>query len=172
MKNKTMKYNNLQTGFTLLELLVVVAIAGILATLAAPSFNTMLERRRLVSATEAVLSDLRWTRSEGIKRNIRMRLTFNETGNEWNYSIHPDGTDPIDISTLLKQVSSTNFPNTGLTSNRSSIVFDNIRGGTGTNCTVTMTSSPSNFQMQVVISPIGRIRTCAVGASLGGYEVC
>jgi type IV fimbrial biogenesis protein FimT len=60
-----------QFGFTLLELMVAVSIAGILATLAAPSFRTLLVRRSVQAAAESLVADMRLARSESLKRSTR-----------------------------------------------------------------------------------------------------
>lgn len=57
-----------QHGFTAIELMVVIAIVAILATLAAPSFNPLIERWRVRSASENLTSTLYFARSEAIKR--------------------------------------------------------------------------------------------------------
>ena len=55
-------------GFSLLEVMVVVAILGILASLAAPSFTPIIERWRVRQAAEDLRSSIYYARSEAIKR--------------------------------------------------------------------------------------------------------
>ncbi|ACM33970.1 GspH/FimT family pseudopilin [[Acidovorax] ebreus] len=55
-------------GFTAIELMVTVAILGVLAALAAPSFAAVAERWRIMQTTESLKSTLYYARSEAIKR--------------------------------------------------------------------------------------------------------
>jgi type IV fimbrial biogenesis protein FimT len=55
-------------GFTAVELLVVISIVAILATLAAPSFDATIKRWRVRDAREAMTAALYLARSEAIKR--------------------------------------------------------------------------------------------------------
>jgi prepilin-type N-terminal cleavage/methylation domain-containing protein len=61
-----------QTGVTLMELMVVVAIAAILATVAAPSFSDFINNTKQSSTVTQLVSDLNRARSEAIKRNSRI----------------------------------------------------------------------------------------------------
>ncbi|MFN4118451.1 GspH/FimT family pseudopilin [Acidovorax sp.] len=64
-----------QDGFTMIELMVVVAIVAVLASLAAPSFRDMVEGYRVRQAVEEMTSTIYFARSEAIKRggNVSVR---------------------------------------------------------------------------------------------------
>lgn len=153
------------SGFTSLELMIVVAIVAILAALAVPSFSSTLEKQRITTAAEAILSDLRWARAEAIKRNKQIRVTFT-TGSPWSYTVHAD---PNGDNTLLKTVSGSDLPATTLSSTNFAsdyVTFDPIRG-ISNNGTATIISN--NFSAGVIVSTLGRARICG---SIGGYEAC
>lgn len=61
-----------QRGFTIIEIIMVVAIGAILAAIAVPSMRDMLNTTRQSSAVSLFVSDLNQARGEAIKRNVRM----------------------------------------------------------------------------------------------------
>lgn len=63
-----------QRGFSLVELMVVVAILGILAGLAAPSFASFIRSNRLTAAANDLLGAVALARSEALKRGQRIVL--------------------------------------------------------------------------------------------------
>jgi len=68
-------------GFTLVELMVTIAIAAILATLAIPAFNEAMLGSRLNSMTNSFIASAQLARSEAIKRNAPVTLCASSTGN-------------------------------------------------------------------------------------------
>lgn len=71
------------SGFTLLELMVGVAIAAILAVLAAPSFNDLIASNRAKNISSELFSSLLRARSEALTRNANVTLSP-KTGNWQN----------------------------------------------------------------------------------------
>ena len=61
-------------GFTLIELIIVVALAAIMMTLAVPSFQSIVANNRITSHTNELVMAINMGRSEAVKRNVRVIL--------------------------------------------------------------------------------------------------
>jgi type II secretion system protein H len=62
-------------GFTLIEMMVVVALVAILAALAAPSFSTQIANQRVTSVAQELQSLLQLARSEAVYRRTESSVT-------------------------------------------------------------------------------------------------
>jgi type IV fimbrial biogenesis protein FimT len=63
-------------AFTLIELMIVVAVLAIIVTLAAPSFRDMILMQRLRALNAQVVTDIAWARSEAISRGSFIQFNF------------------------------------------------------------------------------------------------
>jgi len=61
-------------GFTLIELMTTLTVAGILATLAVPSFTTFIKNNRLITQANDFVTALNVARSEAIRRGNRVTV--------------------------------------------------------------------------------------------------
>ena len=77
-------------GFTLLELMVAVAVLSILVGLGVPAFNDTIRNNQLAAAGSDLISALTLARSEALKRSIRVSVCAAEdqdncaTGTDWS----------------------------------------------------------------------------------------
>jgi type IV fimbrial biogenesis protein FimT len=57
-----------QSGFSLIELMVSLAVLGILAALAAPSFSAMIKKYRVNAIREELVASIQTARTEAVRR--------------------------------------------------------------------------------------------------------
>ena len=70
-------------GFTLIELIITVAIAGILVTVAIPSFNSTISSNRLTNSANDLVGALNLARSEAVKRGMQVTLSNGTANSDW-----------------------------------------------------------------------------------------
>lgn len=78
-RNRTSAHVN--CGFTLVELLVALGVVAVLLSLALPSFARSLAQTRVADATSAIYGAAVFTRSEALKRRVRIVMCSSADGN-------------------------------------------------------------------------------------------
>lgn len=78
MQSPEMK--NRSHGFTLVELLITIAILGILMAIALPSYQQFVLNTRMTTQANEFLTMLNFTRSEAVKRNTRVTMCKSSDG--------------------------------------------------------------------------------------------
>ena len=61
-------------GFSLIELMMVLVLVAIFASIAVPSFNALIERNRIQTASEELYSLLQYARSEAVNRHANVSI--------------------------------------------------------------------------------------------------
>lgn len=190
MRNRTI------SGFTLIELIVSLAVLAIILTMAVPSFTDFFDRARLRGATDDVVALISTARGEAVKTGRNVTIGFSGNANVWcigaNQAATPavgspyatssacncantnacnvDGVERIVTSASYSNVTLAAFPTT------TSFVIDGKQGAItdlSTN-SATFISPAGKFQLQLTVSPIGQTRSCVPSGQRGmpGFPSC
>jgi prepilin-type N-terminal cleavage/methylation domain-containing protein len=172
--------NSRSQGFTLVELLMVIAIGGILLTVAVFTLQTSVDNARLRGATEALQGDLQYAQNLAINNNQPVYVTLT-TGANWCYAL--SDTSGCDCSSTICTVNgvqqandANSYTNVNLTSGNISgeLKFENVHGSVETG----ISSSPATFTLTSVSSKTSKIyltqqgKVDACSNDLTGYIAC
>jgi len=86
MKNKSCVITG-KSGFTLIELIVTIAVLAIMASIAIPLFSGWLPGYRLKTAARDVYSNIQLAKLEAVKRNTDCTVTIDTDQNKYDISL-------------------------------------------------------------------------------------
>jgi len=96
-----------EKGFNVLELMVVVAIIGIMATIAVPAFQDWMTHSAVNNATATVMSKLKQARNMAMAENRNVTVSFDLVGNTFTYDVYayaPKVPETIDLKQFSKRL--------------------------------------------------------------------
>jgi len=147
---------NKQSGFTLIELIIGIAILAIFAGIAVPNFLSYMPKHRLNGAARQVMGDLMAARMKAVKLNHRVKVFFysdhqykicDDANNDETVA---DGEGDVQFRDIQNEYSDVTFDS----SNPPDPVFS--ARGTATNCTITLQNSSGSKDITVSIA--GRVK--------------
>ncbi|MBK1699940.1 GspH/FimT family pseudopilin [Thiococcus pfennigii] len=154
-------------GLTLLELLMAIALIGILLSIGAPTFADLVARNRMAVAVNALIAHLQFTRSEAIKRGVPVQLCPSADGatctggQAWHlgYIVTTDEKDPA----ARLRVGGALDPNAiQIRSNRYRVIYQPLGTAGGSNQTFLFcdqrAAATVDDHRKVVLSNVGRPR--------------
>ncbi len=147
-------------GFTLVELLVIIAMVGVLSTIAIPKISSTITGYRLKAAAREVVVDFKRARAEAVKRNKKILIQFTPATSGGSYLVCVDDNDSDTCDVNDSSLSSVTMPpNVKIAS---STFTDNLAGFTSRGLvwnsnsgTVTLQRSGSSGSLVVELSPAG-----------------
>lgn len=93
---ETLNFNS-RKGITLLELMIVIAIIGIAATIATPSLQNLLRNNQVASQNNELVALVTFAKSQAIRNNEIWQVDLLLDGNEWAGYVLPADRAPTDV---------------------------------------------------------------------------
>ena len=185
-------------GFTLIELMVVIAVLAIMLALASPSFADFFQRYRLRGAADKVVTLLASARAESVMRNRDVSIDFKGAGGGWcvGAKATPDPEIPgnlvgsaascdcnadatqctlSDSRTLV--VASTEVSGVTIGAVPGTLVFSSKNGAMlpiGSTAQTTLKSPNGKYTLRLDVSALGRASLCVPDGQpvMAGFVAC
>lgn len=171
-----------QRGVTMIEGCCVLAIAGIVASTAVPSFKAFGDKARFEGIVSELTGDLRLARSEAVARGQGVRVSFFSTGPEACYVVHTGpredcgcgaGGTPhcTGAAQAIKAVVLDPSHSVQVAANVASMRFDPNNGTVQPAGTICATGADGRAR-HLVVNIMGRARACTPGQPGASCGAC
>ncbi|WHZ20749.1 MAG: hypothetical protein OJF55_002898 [Rhodanobacteraceae bacterium] len=171
-----------QRGFTLTELLITLAIAGILAMVGAPAMGSLLARTRGANTEAAIADTLRHARTAAVMRNARVLVCPSldgrrcQSADDWQHGwlvardADHDGQPDAGTQIIATQAAIPGGTRVVTSAGRKQIAFQPSGSAGGSNVTFTICHARERSGRSVVVANSGRVRL--QGADATHLQAC
>jgi prepilin-type N-terminal cleavage/methylation domain-containing protein len=180
-------------GFTLIELVVAMAVLVILAAAALPAYRDFFERYRVRGAVDDVTTVIASARAAAVKADRDVSISFGGTTSQWcvgamaaaepaggapvanaaacacatNAAACMAGGQPMIVALGAHQgVSMAGLPNAFVIDSKLGLVQP-----AGTTCAV-FSSPNGDYDVQISVNALGQTTNCTVGKAMPGLKSC
>ena len=148
-----------QSGFTIIELMIVITVIGVMAAFAGPSFTTMIDNNRITTQTNQFILAVQIARSEAVKRGRSVSLTATD-GSDWGQGWDVKDENDVVIQTFDAVPSGLTIVSAGI---KTSFSFGSD-GDVNTTDTLTVCKTGLDGR-NIIITSTGRTRLKTTGVS-------
>jgi type IV fimbrial biogenesis protein FimT len=172
-----------QSGISLAEVMIAVAIIGVLMALGMPAFQNWIQNTQIRTASEAIMNGLQTARNEAIRRNTAVQFRLDGGANtQWrvNLFVDPDGTPlqsraaeegsanatitttPAGTDTVTFSALGRVVPNADASESLAQVDIDNVL----------IPVAADRRNLRIVIPPGGALRMCDPKVAAGDPRAC
>ncbi len=176
-----MNYQRKESGFTLIEVMVVVAIFGVLATAAAPTYREWIQNSRIRNGAESILNGISKARSEALMRNTLVSFTLG-ANSAWTVECVDAAKCPDLPAGLVESRDSTDGSSADISvatqpGGATQVIYTNLgvkstAPGQLTQVAVDFTGMTDSRDLNVTIGVGGNVRMCDPNAAITDPRRC
>ena len=146
-----------QSGFTLIEMMIVIAVLAIMSAIAIPNFMSLLPGMRLNGAARQVMGDLMAARMKAVKLNKKTKVFF-DNSSQYRICDDADSNATVDDGEgdVVDRSIQANYQDVSFDLGRTADPVFSPRG-TATNRTITLENT-SGSEKSITISIAGRVK--------------
>lgn len=158
MKNRYDK----SSGFTIIELMIAVAIAGVMAAIAIPGFSTFIKNNCMTTTANSLVTSLQLAKSEAVKRRQTVTVAPTKSSGDADYASNEwgEGWTVADSTETIRVVELTcGVGKTTVDGDDTSVIYDST-GFTNTTSTFTICDDRTlETGREVSVNSLGRPTT-------------
>lgn len=155
-------------GFSIIELMIVIAVIAILAVIAVPSFADALERNRIKGVAESVKAEFQYARTEAIKQSCGDGTTLSfVAGAAWQINLLR-----CDATTKSYSPDSSGVTLSNISFSANNVTFNSRRGSIDENAAITFSTNNYDLQVRVTNNRVVDICYPAASKAIAGFGQC